>query len=485
MKALLASVEVAPFAKVGGLADVAASLPKALKSNGHDVRVVMPAYGMILDDHRWPKTRLGEFEVRLNPGWSEPVEIIQTSLDGIPVYLLGSERWFGHVRSSEEVYSPGVEQYLYFSEACLALSEQIGWRPDVVHANDWHTGAIPLLMREKHRAEFEETAAVYTIHNFAYQGEFGPEILDALGLDRGLFRPDATEAFGAFNFLKTGCIFADRVNTVSPNYAQEIQTDEFGGRLAALMAWLSKNGRLSGILNGIDTQVFDPGSDPHIAHPFSTASPIGKAECRKALLGKLEVPDEASVPLAGVVSRLSEQKGLDILADLIEQTEMLPFRLVVQGLGDSGLVARFRALEKRFPDHVRLVEAFDPIFAQQVYAGSDLFLMPSRFEPCGLGQMIALRYGAIPIVRKTGGLADTIDDEVNGFIFDASTAEALRGSIDRACTAYNSQDRWKGFLERALASDFSWGVRATQYVDLYEEALATRNSGSLAAQRAV
>lgn len=467
LKILFASVEVAPFAKVGGLADVAASLPKALRALGHDVRIVSPAYGMVLDDHRWAKEPLGSFDVQLNPDWKERLELTECRLEDVPVYLVGSERWFSHAQSSEQIYTGGVEQYMVYAAACLGLPAALDWNPDVIHANDWHTGIIPLLVREKAEARF---GTVFSIHNFAYQGEFGPEILDGLGLGRELFRSDACEAFGRFNFLKTGCMFADQTNTVSPRYAQEIQTEEFGGKLAPFMGWLHSLGRLSGILNGIDNDVFDPVTDPDLAANYSASDPTGKASCRAALLDRIGLSG-ADEPVFGVVSRLSDQKGLDLLADAAEQLPQLGAKLIVQGLGDPALVERFRELERRLPGRVRLLEAFDPALAQQVYAGCDLFLMPSRFEPCGLGQMIALRYGTIPVVRRTGGLADSIEEGRNGFTFDEPTADALLAAMERAAGAYRDRVSWASLVKSAMSEDFGWGARAQSYVDLYERCL--------------
>lgn len=476
------SVEVAPYAKVGGLADVAGSLPKALRKLGHDVRVVMPAYQMVLDDPRWIRERvLPEFDVKITPEFKKKAFADCLDMSGVPVYLVGTDEWFTEATSSEKVYSHGVEKYEFFSEAVLALSRELGWQPDVIHCNDWHSGFIPVLMREKHRAHWEGTGSIFTIHNFAYQGEFGPEILDDFGLSQRLFHPDHAEAWGRVNFLKSGCTYADEVNTVSPTYAREIQTPDFGCHLEGLMTHLHEQGRLTGILNGIDREAFDPEHDPFLPTPFSAAHPEGKADSRAALLAKVGMDAIEGAPVLGVVSRLSSQKGLDLLVHTAEALFALPTQLIVQGLGDPALAEALRDLQKRYPDHLRFVEKFDESMAQLVYAGCDMFLMPSSFEPCGLGQMIALRYGTIPVVRRTGGLADTIFEGKNGFVFDRKEPATFLAAVARACATYRSPSKWSTLVQEALTSNLGWDQSANAYVRLYEKAISHRKPNLLAA----
>ncbi len=475
MKILFASVEVSPFAKVGGLADVASSLPKALRVRKHDARIVMPAYGMILADPRWKRERvLTDLQVCMNGHWEELAFVDKMEFDGVPIYLIGSDRWFGEATRSDLVYQPGVDKYLFFSEAVLAMAEALKWMPDVVHCNDWHTGFIPVLMREKYDRVWSRTAGVYTIHNFAYQGEFGMEVLDKLGLPHSLFNARDVEAWGAVNFLKSGCVYADRVNTVSKRYAEEIQTPAYGCKLEGLMRHLKAEGKLSGILNGIDTDVFNPATDPLLPAHFSATQPGGKKECRAALLKQLGLPNDPAVPILGVVSRLSEQKGLDLLVAAAERLIALPAMVVVQGLGDPWLVEKLETLQKQFPDRLRFIQAFDEKMAQLVYSGSDLFAMPSRFEPCGLGQLIALRYGTVPVVRHTGGLADTIFEGQNGFVFEDATADDFLFAVARAAQAFAKPDVWAKYVATALSADFSWTSSALKYEDLYAAALEAR-----------
>jgi starch synthase len=352
--------------------------------------------------------------------------------------------------------------------------EALEWIPDVIHVNDWHTGFLPVLMRQKSPERWRETATVFTIHNLAYQGEFGTEVLDALDLPHSLFNHEGVEAWGRVNFLKAGCAFADMVNTVSPTYAEEIQTPRFGCTLDGLMRWLHDQDRLAGILNGIDTEVFNPETDPHLPHRYSATSAIGKAANRRLLLSELGLPTIEGAPLFGVVSRISSQKGLDLIMQAAEALFDLPIQLVIQGLGDPAIGAGLREVQRRFPEHFRFIERFDADLAQRIYGGCDGFLMPSAFEPCGLGQMIAMRYGTVPVVRETGGLKDTVFEGVNGFTFEQQDPLALVAAVARAVNAYRDCDRWREIMLLGLHSDFSWAASAVQYVDLYRRAVASR-----------
>lgn len=471
---LFASAEVSPFAKVGGLADVAGSLPVALRALGHDARIVMPAYRMVLDDPRWSTRDIARFTVEVGPGWTEEAVAYASSIEDVPVILVGGDRWFQDAVSSETVYTPGAEQYLFFARAALEATKALGWKPDVVHANDWHMAFLPLLMREGGDRTWDDVGAVFTIHNLAYQGCFGPELLDQLGLPQRLFNMHQTEAWGALNFLKTGCVFSDQVNTVSPRYAHEIQTPEFGCGLDGVMRMLHDHRALHGILNGLDTGRFDPSQDPALVRNFSADDRSGKAECRAALMRELGLPEIEGCPVAGVVSRLSEQKGMDLMLHAADALAAVPIQLVVLGVGDPWLAGEFQALQERLPNHVRFVERFDLDLAQRIYAGCDLFLMPSRYEPCGLGQLIALRYGTLPVVRETGGLADTVWEGVNGFSFLPQTEDAFLGAVRRAREAFCDPVRWQAMQTTAMSGDYGWVRSAGEYVALYGRAIARR-----------
>ncbi len=478
MKILFVAAEMSPIAKVGGLADVIGSLPKALRRMGHDARVLLPHYRMIDDNATSQIIRtLDPFEVRMNRRWTKRASFSETEINGVPVGLIGTDEWFDRSVSSETLYQAGGDQHLFLCAAALEAMEQLDWIPDVIHCHDWHTGFLPVLMRQKRAPTWDGTGAVFTIHNFAYQGEFGIEVLDKLDLPRELFNPNQLETWGRVNFLKAGCVFSDRVNTVSKTYAQEIQTPEYGCSLEGLMRHLAAVGRLTGIINGIDTEVFDPAIDQDIPAHFSAADPSGKAECKRLLRKELGL-GQSRGPLAGVVSRLSSQKGLDLLFEAGPALEQLKIQLVVQGLGDPAIVAGLRSLAASFPKSVRLVEEFDPSLAQRIYAASDMFLMPSRFEPCGLGQMIAMRYGTIPVVRATGGLKDTVTEGQTGFLFQRPMTSELVEALGRACQAFRDESAWRGLMMKAMTQDFSWDKSAKEYAALYQVCAADRMATS-------
>lgn len=481
LKVLFVSAEVYPYAKVGGLADVAGSLPSALKQLGHDVRVAMPLYAMVEKD---PQVKLSEtfndLKVAMNPWWIKRAQLKETTHEDVPIWMLGTDEWFNESKASDQIYAHGVDAYLFFSRAVMAACERLGWIPDVVHCNDWHTGFLPVMIREQGGAAWADTGAVYTIHNLAYQGEFGAETLDKVALPRDLFNYHQLETFGAVNFLKSGCVFSDQTNTVSERYCQEIQTSEFGCRLDGVMRFLAEEGRLSGILNGIDPHEWNPATDLRIAANYDADHPQDKAKCREKLLQEIGLEPIPGAPVAGVVSRLSEQKGMHLMLQAAERLFELPIQLVVQGLGDPWLADQFEALQAKYPRHFRFAKRFDVNLAQHVYSGSDLFLMPSAFEPCGLGQLIALRYGTIPVVRRTGGLADTIFEGENGFVFDELHADPFFDACARAHAAYCDSSRWAALVDTALRQDHGWSKSAAKYVALYEKALAGRRSRALA-----
>ncbi len=479
MKILIVSVEVAPFAKVGGLADVAGALPKALHKLGHEVRVVMPLYKMIEDDPRWTvKPVLDDVTVTMNPHWSKQAVLKETDLEGVPVMLIGTDEWFPLSVDSASVYQPGGMQHLFFSQAILTMCEQLGWIPDVIHCNDWHTGFLPVILREKASGVWDQVASIYTIHNQAYQGEFGLEVLDALELPHSLYNPNQLETYGRVNFLKSGSVFSDRVNTVSPTYAKEILTPRYGCRLEGLMQHLAHEGILSGILNGIDTDVFNPETDPDLPAHFSAANPANKSKCREGLLKELKMKPIEGAPVIGMVSRLSSQKGMDMVLESAESMLSLPTQLVVQGLGEPPIAEGFRLLEKRFPKQVRFIPRFDAPLAQRVYAGCDAFLMPSAFEPCGLGQLIAMRYGTIPVVRSTGGLADTVFDGQNGFVFQQQAPMEMLAAIERMQAVFGNPTRWAEMQSAGMNADFGWDRSAQKYVELYKDAISERRGES-------
>jgi starch synthase len=483
LKILYAAAEVAPFAKVGGLADVAGALPKALAALGHDVRVVMPSYAMVEKDRRWAAKRIiDELRVPLGGGIVKRGYVCETRIGrDLPVYLIGSADYFHDATESSKLYTPGCDAYIYFARAVFELIRALSpaWRPDLIHGNDWHMGFIPVYMaaHEKISAELAAVASAYTVHNLSYQGEFDADVLARADLPPSLFTFDQVEAYGRVNFLKAGIVFADVVNTVSETYAQEIQTPEYGARLDGLLQYVDGQGRLYGIINGIDYDVFNPATDSLLAANYSAKDPRGKAKCKVALQRELGLPADARAPLIGLVTRLADQKGLDLIKAIMPRLVKESLQFALLGTGDPQYERCFTKLAKQHPTRVAARIGFDARLAQRIYAGADLFLMPSRFEPCGLGQMISLRYGTIPIVRKTGGLADSVRDfsprtgKGNGFVFGPYKPDRLIAAVRRALVTFRDQPAWQGLVQNALQSDFSWRSSAARYVAMYGDAL--------------
>jgi len=482
LKVLFVSAEVSPLAKVGGLADVAGALPKALRLMGHDVRIAMPGYRMVTGGSTTEvKDLISDLVVTL--GWRHVnASVKQTVINGgVPVYLICAP-YFECSIDSKTVYVPGSEPYAFFAKAVVDTLRAMKWSPDVIHCNDWHTGFLPVYRDVYYGGDpiLGNTAFMFTIHNLAYQGEFDASILPDYGLPDSLFTMDKLECYGKVNFLKAGMVFSDLVTTVSPTYAQEIQTPEYGCRLDGLLRYLNSLGRLRGVLNGIDYEEFNPATDERIPYNYSEQNPEGKAKNKAALQSEMGLPVEPNVPVFGLVSRLADQKGLDLIRSAASKLMKLGIQFVVLGTGDAKYEKFFMRLEERYPAQVRANIGFDVKLAQRIYAGCDMFLMPSRFEPCGLGQLISLRYGTIPIVRLTGGLADTIkcycqdDPECNGFGFTEYTPAAFLSAVKQALRVYSNKTAWDALVRRALMSDFSWATSASKYTSLYREAVSLR-----------
>jgi len=497
LRILLIAAEVAPLAKVGGLADVAGALPKALKALGHDVRIVMPCYKMVETAPAYSvKPCLPDFPVPIREGVLETAFVKQTSIESdgkqIPVYLVGNapqdaggSGYFQQATDNRSIYALEPEPYVFFCRAVLEMLTRLkpAWKPDILHCNDWHTGLIPIFAQEFYpsMSALQEAAYVFTVHNLAYQGTFDRHLWEVTGLSDRLFTIDGLEFCGQWTFMKGGLLFSDRVNTVSENYAREIQTQEYGCGLEGLMRTLATQSRLSGILNGIDTDEYDPACDPRIPVRYDAEHPEGKARCKALLQAELGLPVDPKIAICGMVSRLTEQKGFDLLREAADPIMEHPIQFVLLGSGDDAYEAYFRTLPSRFPGKAAVRFGYDPELAQRIYAGSDLFLMPSRFEPCGLGQLIALRYGTIPLVRATGGLADTVNDfdparlpEGDGFVFTDYTSQALLETLERALDTFRIGKDWEALVQRAMLADFSWARSAKRYVALYHEAIQAR-----------
>lgn len=478
MKILFAASEAAPFAKTGGLADVAGSLPVALAALGHDVRVVMPRYRQV-DTKAFALTHRATFPVPLG-SWQERCDILEGSMGGtVPVYFINKDIYFdrpGIYRSPHADYPDNAERFIFFSRAAMELCQAVRFAPDIVHCNDWQTGLMPLYVKTLYRnmPALRRAKTVFTVHNLGYQGIFWHYDMNLTGLGWDVFTPGGLEFWGKMNFLKAGLVYADALTTVSRTYSSEIQTPEYGHGLDGVLR--SRSHDLTGIVNGIDYREWDPARDRSIAKPFTPARLAGKALCKKSLLSRVNLPPSGG-PLAGMVTRLADQKGLDILTAALPEIMALGIQLVILGSGDDKYHRILADAAERYPDSMRVLLRYDDVLAKNIYAGCDLFLMPSQYEPCGLGQMNALRYGTVPVVRRTGGLADTVEDyggrtgTGTGFVFEEYSAPSLVDCLRRALEVYGDAKKWKHLVQAGMQQDFSWERSAAEYVKVYRKAM--------------
>lgn len=477
-KILLVTSEAVPFAKTGGLADVAGALPQALGARGLDCRVILPKYKDIKPELK--ATIAHKMHFYINLGWRQQyVGVEQASYGGVIYYFIDNEYYFGR----DGIYGMGVEEgerYAFFCRAVLEALPHLDFFPDVLHCNDWQSGMIPVLLKTQYQGNpaYREIATVFTVHNLQYQGIFPWGMMaDLLALDPSLNRSDCLEFYGSASFMKGGLVFADRINTVSPSYAGEIQYPYEGERLDGLLR--ARQNALSGILNGIDTKEYDPAADPMIAAPFTGEDLSGKAACKAALQRELGLKEDPSAPVIALISRLTGQKGLDLIECVFDEIMGEHLQFVVLGMGEERYSNMFTWASWRYPGKMAFRNEMNLSLAHRIYAGADLFLMPSLFEPCGLSQMISLRYGALPIARETGGLRDTvfsyneIDGSGNGFTFSNYNAHDMLYTIRRALFFYREHPEiWRKLQTRAMAGDYSWSRSAADYEALYETALA-------------
>lgn len=479
-RVLIAATEAAPFAKEGGVADVIGSLPKDLAALDLDVRVFLPRYGSI-DPARRGLEHTGIVRTFYMSGFDQTVSIWYGTLPGssVPIYFLDHAHFFAQHQRLYLGQTDRDEQrrFLLFCRGLLEVLPALDFWPDVFHLNDWQTAACAAYLRTSYRYLLRQGAAriVYTIHNLQYQGRWDPSILDEAGLDRSrVFVPDGLEYWGDVNWMKAGINYADAITTVSRRYAEEIQTMDSGWGLDEVL--FQRHPRVTGIPNGIDWDDWNPATDPHLAAPYSSDVASGKSSNRTALRQEFGLPVDPDVPIVGVVSRLVDQKGFDLVASIADELPDLPLQLVVLGTGHSEYERMFQQLSEATPN-VRARIGFDVPLSHQVYAGCDFFLMPSAFEPGGLGQLIALRYGTLPLVRATGGLADTVTDlDVdpaggNGLSFTPYEPTALLETLHRALRLYADRDRWPSLVARAMAYDSRWSASARAYADLYRRVL--------------
>jgi starch synthase len=475
LRALIAAAEVAPFAKAGGVADVTAALAKELRRRGHDVRLVLPRYRHVSVGRHGLREVVKRLDVQLG-GDVLSCSILEGRLGEVPVYFVDCPRLFD--RDGMYGYGDDDARFIYLSRAAIEMLRPLGFLPDVIHAHDWQTALIPNMLERLYAndPELSGVASVLTLHNLAFQGVFGPASLQLAGLDRwGLIRVGVPHLDEVVSFLGRGIYFADVVNTVSERYADEIQTPEFGEGLDELLR--ERAHKVFGVVNGIDTEVFDPALDPALGHNYSAADPGPKALNKRALRAELGLA-ETRAPLLAVISRFYEQKGLELVQQALPALTELDIQLAVVGTGDRRYEDMFRLAAARQPGRFAASFGFEPGLAQRLYAGADMLLMPSRFEPCGLGQLIALRYGTIPVVRATGGLADTIrdfdpvSDTGFGFTFGPYDPWQLFGAVVRAAETYKHAPAWTRLVRRAMRQDVSWARSAGLYAGLYRTALA-------------
>jgi starch synthase len=468
MKILFATAEAYPLAKVGGLGDVAGSLPQSLTALGHDVRIVMPRYGAI----QRPPEEIARFPVQLGDERHE-AGLRTARIRVVPVFLIDKPDLYDRPKVYE--YDDDGKRFGFFGKAILDMIPAADFWPDVIHSNDWHSALVPAFLRSTyaHDARFQRIGTVLTIHNLLHQGLFPRDLFDWLGLPGEFWSPEGAEFYGRFNFMKAGIVSADFVNTVSPTYAKEIQTVEFGEGLDGVLR--SRTAKLSGILNGIDYDVWNPAKDPFLTQTYSKSTVAKKRVDKAALQTEAGLPVETKVPLIGFVSRVTAQKGFDILIDALPDILDLGIQFVLLGTGEKKYEDPISELARTRRDLIVWLK-YDEALAHRIYAGSDFFLMPSKFEPCGLGQMISLRYGTIPIVRSTGGLVDTVSDltedpsKGNGFAFRDYARSALIDAVQRAVRSYRAGQGWRPVVQRAMSADLSWKASARQYVALYEKA---------------
>ena len=475
MKILFVTSEAHPLIKTGGLADVSNSLPRALSALRQDVRLVMPAYRCITTDER-PRPLFSSHTAR-----GDSYRLLETRLPGtrIPVYLVDIPMLYdrpGGPYADEQGrdWPDNAHRFAAFADVVAQLTGPArlsGWQPDILHCNDWQTGLVPVILRDK-----PHPPVLFTIHNLAYQGIFAREWFERLGLDDTLWSMHALEFYGSFSFMKGGLVYADWITTVSPTYADEIMRPEFGCGLEGVLQ--SRADRLSGILNGIDTTAWDPRHDPLIAQTYNARKLSDKRVNRDALCRHFGI-EVGTGPLCGSIGRLVWQKGIDLIIDLLPELLTEGWRFVFLGSGETDIENRLCDLARQFPGRLGVEIGYHERLAHLIEAGADIFVMPSRFEPCGMNQMYSMRYGTPPVVRRTGGLADTVScangggdgQDITGFCFDEPNADALRAALRQAAESFSDRRRWQQIMRNAMRREFGWRSSARQYLARYQALL--------------
>ena len=472
MKVLFAASEAHPFIKTGGLGDVMGALPKSLIKLGVDARVVIPKYKNIKDELKQKLQFVKWFTVPV--GWrNQYCGVFQYQHNEVIYYFIDNEYYFN--RDGLYGYFDDGERFAFFKRAVLEYIKQIDWQPDLINCNDWQTGMVPVLLNLEYKKDqfYSRIKTVFSIHNLLFKGSFSPKVLPELfGYDYMPLVNGSVELDGSVSFLKGGLNYCDQITTVSKTYAEEIKTPQYGEGLDGFLR--SKSYYLMGIVNGIDYEEFNPQDDKFIFKNFNINSINNKVENKLALQRELGLPPKKDTPMIGIISRLTHQKGCDLIVNMIDRLLQRDIQVVILGTGDYWYEETFKNLQYRYPDKVSANIKFDNTLAHKIYAATDMFLMPSLFEPCGLGQLIALRYGSIPIVRETGGLKDTVypynkyNGVGNGFGFKNFNSNELMQIIEYALTIYNDKNAWNNIIRQAMNSDNSWEKSATQYKWLYE-----------------
>ena len=488
LKILFATPEAVPFAKTGGLADVAGALPKSLQALGCEIKLIMPYYRMVKESGL-PLQYMGkEIEIPIGDEKLKADIYLGHLNQDIPIYFVGREEFFDReylYSTPKGDYFDNAERFIFFSKAALIFCQHMGFSPDIIHHHEWQTGLIPAYLNSIYQNHplFSQTAVVFTIHNIAYQGMFKKEKFWLTGLPAEMYNPEGIEFWERINFMKAGIVYANVINTVSQKYSEEIQTPEYGYGLEGILR--KRREDLYGILNGVDYQDWDPSHDAHLVAPYDGKDRSKKKECKKDLLKEFHLPASLeNVPLLGMISRLADQKGFDLLMEILEGLFALDIGFVLLGTGEQKYHDLFKQVAQKYPQKAGIRIAYDDRLAHKIEAGADLFLMPSKYEPCGLNQIYSLKYGTIPVVRATGGLDDTITHydpatkKGNGFKFTRYDAKEFLKTIKMGIGFYYQPEHWGQLLRNAMAADFSWERSAEAYLKLYRKALE-KKSGNL------
>jgi starch synthase len=483
LKVLFVAGEVVPFAKTGGLADVMGSLPQAVEDLGNESRIMMPKYGVI-NDRKFrlhDVLRLKEIPVEIN----NQTEILSVKVTALPsskiqTYFLYNEKYFKRNAlytdpETKKDYPDNDERFIFFNRGVLETLKTLGWAPDVIHCNDWMTALIPAFLKTVYKDDpfFKNTKTVYTVHNISYQGDFDKSALTKAGFPEDEFKPDGLEFYNRFNFMKIGLVYSDMITTVSETYAKEISNDE---ELSCGMKGVleTRKSKIRGILSGIDESVWSPKKDEFLAKPY-TKSDVGegKLENKKTLLEKMGLPYKENVPLIGLIARLVDHKGIDLVIEGFEKMMKFDAQFVVLGSGQKEYEDFFEAAKSKYPEKFSFDSSFSEEIAHLIEGGADMFLMPSRFEPCGMNQMFSLKYGTVPVARSTGGLTDTVkpykDGQGNGFMFKKYAAADMLRAIKAAIETYADKKAWNTVVENGMDEDFSWKSSAEKYNELYKQ----------------